>query len=64
MDITPTALDAKDSTRVYLVVLDRGGLFGAYVDQGVADRAARAAGALVAAVPVIADYRTPDGDGD
>lgn len=42
---------------VYLVVMDRGGLFGAYLEQERAEQAAQAIGAVVAAVPVLADYR-------
>lgn len=43
--------------RIYLVVLDIGGLYGAYMDGAFADRMARAVDGVVCAVPVIADYR-------
>jgi len=45
-------------TCVYLVVLDRGGLFGAYLDRERAHEAARHTHSVVVALPVEADYRT------
>lgn len=42
---------------VYLVVMDRGGIFGAYLERDRAEETARAIEAVVAEVPVIADYR-------
>lgn len=42
---------------VYLVVQEGGGLAGAYLDADRAARIAEATGAVIAAAPVIADYR-------
>lgn len=43
---------------VYLVVMDRGGLFGTYLERERAEQVAQNIDAVVAAVPVLADYRT------
>jgi hypothetical protein len=43
--------------KAYLVVMDRGGLFGAYLEHESADKAAQAIGAVVVTAPIIADYR-------
>lgn len=46
-----------EEKNVYLVVMDRGGLFGAYLQRERAEESAKAIEAVVAAVPVLADYR-------
>lgn len=46
-----------DDGKAYLVVMDRGGLFGAYLERESADKTAQAIGAVVVAVPIVADYR-------
>jgi hypothetical protein len=43
--------------RAYLVVQDRGGIFGAYLDSSTAHEAARHTGSVVVALPIEADYR-------
>jgi len=47
----------SEQKNVYFVVMDRGGLFGAWLEQERAEQAAQAIGAVVASVPVLADYR-------
>lgn len=45
---------------VWLVVMDRGGLFGAWVGDGAEDRAreaAKATGSVLVRLPVTEDYR-------
>ncbi len=46
---------------VYLVVMDRGGIFGAFLDDKRAMEAAEAIEGVVAPVPAIADYRPAKG---
>lgn len=48
-----------EEKNVYLVVMDRGGLFGAYLKREPAERSAEAIEGVVAAVPMLADYRQP-----
>lgn len=64
-------LDSMDNNagEVYLVVLDRGGIFGAWCDQERALGAARDVEGVVCALPILADFRpeasmpAPAGDG-
>lgn len=49
----------RSSTRVHLVVFERGGLVGAYLDEIPAHRAATVnEGGVVVSLPVTADYRS------
>lgn len=57
----PQPVTEDDS--VYLVVQDRGGIFGAYLDREAADQAAQAIGGVIAALPILLDYRIPPGNG-
>lgn len=57
----PQPVTEDDS--VYLVVQDQGGIFGAYLDGERADQAAQAIGGVIAALPILLDYRTPPGNG-
>lgn len=45
---------------VWLVVMDRGGLFGVWPDEARADEAARNVNGVLVRVPVVADYREPE----
>lgn len=42
---------------LFLVVMDRGGIYGAYFDQSRADLMARSIEGVVAKVPIVADHR-------
>jgi len=53
----PSAASEDDS--VYLVVQQRGGIFGAYLDGESADQAAQAIGGVIVSLPILLDYRTP-----
>lgn len=44
----------------YLVLLDQGGIFGAYTDEEAARKRAQAIEGVVLAAPIIADYRPKD----
>lgn len=46
--------------QVFLVIVEGVGLFGAYLDEDVARKRAKASEGVVAAVPVLADYRAGD----
>jgi hypothetical protein len=46
---------------VYLVIMDRGGIFGAYLDGDRAHQAAKSTASVVVELPISADYRVaPD----
>lgn len=45
---------------VYLVVMDRGGLFGAYFNEHAADEVAESIQGAVAALPILVDHRPMD----
>lgn len=42
---------------VYLVVVERGGLHGTYLDRDLAERVAEAVEGVIAELPIVADYR-------
>ena len=50
---------SEQADSVYLVVADRGGLLGAWLDREPADRYARATESVVVVLPIAADYRQP-----
>lgn len=53
------------AVRVHLVIFDRGGLSGAYLDEFAAHRAAQVEdGGVVVTLPATADYRTQRGELD
>lgn len=49
--------DEITEKNIYLVVMDRGGLFGAYLERAHAEKTAKAIEAVVAAVPILVDFR-------
>jgi hypothetical protein len=52
------------SPAVWLVAMDRGGIFGAWLDEDRATEAARAIEGVMVRLPIAADYRTAAaGDG-
>lgn len=51
----------KKARGIFLVVLDPGGLHGAYLDRDLAHRVAEAVEGVVAELPVASDYRNPSG---
>lgn len=46
-----------DDGKVYVVVMDTGGLFGMFLDPDLAERKAQTIAGVVAALPITADYR-------
>ena len=50
--------DAPVPPQVHLVVMDTGGIFGAYLDGALAMRIAQEIEGVVCAIPVTADFRT------
>lgn len=46
---------------LYIVVMDRGGIFGAWFDEARATEAAQNIGGVVCEVPITADFRRPEG---
>lgn len=45
------------SVQAWLVVMDRGGIFGCWLDEQRAHEAAKAIGGVAVMLPVAADYR-------
>lgn len=48
---------ASDVMHAYLVVIDRGGIIGAYLDKAIATERARQVDGVVVEVPIVVDYR-------
>lgn len=53
-------MSADEQPAVHLVIIQPGGLFGAYLDEERAHEAARNVEGVVAAVPITGDYRTKE----
>ena len=51
------SITANSPEAVYLIILDQGGLFGAYLDAKLAIRKARAVKGVVAVLPIVGDFR-------
>lgn len=49
---------SRQGVAVYLVVMDRGGLFGAFLDFDRAREAARNINGVLVALPIAEDYRS------
>lgn len=58
----PTAAESRipPVPEVYLVVMDRGGIFGAYFDAMLALNVAQSIEGVVCTIPLTADFRQPE----
>ena len=65
MAMPPTATESRVAVStppgmpVYIVVMDRGGIFGAWLEGARAIEAARNIEGVVCSVPIMADFRKP-----
>jgi hypothetical protein len=57
-DLVPGGI--PPAPEAYLVIMDRGGMFGVWFDSSRALEAARNIGGVVCTVPIAADFRQPE----